>query len=305
MDPAAPTPPDARPGAGANRQPGGVAWRPRLEGDARPAAAPGPRGAAAGTPEPMARSAGARQSVAFLGEVLIAWGRSLSRRTPGRWGRTLQQLDETGPRSLGIVLLTCALTGLMLAYMGGAQLGRIGAQNYLADVVTVGMVRELAGMMTGIILAGRVGAAFAAQLASMKAGEEIDALRALGVDPVAHLVLPRLFALLAVGPGLYVLGALAGVAAGWPAATLAYGVSTAEYVQQCLRAVTATHLWIGLFKCQVYVALVALAGCSEGLAAGRSAEAVGHATTVAVVKALVWIVAAACLTTVVFTSLGY
>jgi phospholipid/cholesterol/gamma-HCH transport system permease protein len=253
----------------------------------------------------MARSAGARQSVAFLGEVLIAWGRSLSRRTPGRWGRTLQQLDETGPRSLGIVLLTCALTGLMLAYMGGAQLGRIGAQNYLADVVTVGMVRELAGMMTGIILAGRVGAAFAAQLASMKAGEEIDALRALGVDPVAHLVLPRLFALLAVGPGLYVLGALAGVAAGWPAATLAYGVSTAEYVQQCLRAVTATHLWIGLFKCQVYVALVALAGCSEGLAAGRSAEAVGHATTVAVVKALVWIVAAACLTTVVFTSLGY
>lgn len=290
MPTATPPPPDARPGTRTARQPG---WHPRLEADARLEAAP------------AASSAGARQTVAFVGEVLIAWGRSLRRHTPGRWGRVLQQIDETGPRSLGIVLLSCALTGLMLAYMGGAQLGRIGAQNYLADVVTVGMVRELAGMMTGIILAGRVGAAFAAELASMKAGEEIDALRALGVDPVAHLVLPRLLALLAVGPGLYVLGALAGVAAGWPAATLAYGVSTAEYVQQSLRAVTATHLWIGLFKCQVYVALVALAGCSEGLAAGRSAEAVGHATTAAVVKALVWIVAAACLSTVVFTSLGY
>ena len=255
--------------------------------------------------EAAVRSASLRQTVAFLGEVLIAAARGLRGPDRPRAAEVLRQLDETGPRSVGIVLLTCALTGLMLAYMGGAQLGRIGAQNFLADVVTVGMVRELAGMMTAIILAGRIGSAFAAQLATMKAGEEIDALRALGVDPVTHLVLPRLVALLAVGPGLYVLGALAGVLAGWPAATLAYGVTTAEYVQQSLRAVTATHLWIGLFKCQVYMALVALAGCSEGLAAGRSAEAVGRATTAAVVKALVWIVAAATLTTVVFTSLGY
>jgi phospholipid/cholesterol/gamma-HCH transport system permease protein len=108
-----------------------------------------------------------------------------------RGADVLQQLDETGPRSLGIVVLTCALVGLMLAYMGGAQLGRIGAQGFIADVVTVGMVRELAGLMTGVILAGRIGSAFAAQLATMKAGEEIDALRVLGVDPIAHLVLPR------------------------------------------------------------------------------------------------------------------
>ena len=150
-----------------------------------------------------------------------------------------------------------------------------------------------------------MGAAFAAQLASMQANEEIDALRALGLDPVGHLVLPRLLALLLVAPGLIVLGALAGVMAGWPAAVFVYGVGSAEYLHQSLAALTPVHLWIGLFKGMLYAALVALAGCREGLHAGRSAEAVGEATTRAVVKALVWIVAAACATTVFFTGLGY
>ncbi len=267
--------------------------------------APGDSTPAAQGPRPQSP---ALVTLAFFGQVLLAAWRSLrGRGGPGNLpaDSLLQQLDLTGPRSLPIVLLACALLGVMLAYMGGAQLGRIGAQGYLADVVTVGMVRELGGLMTGIILAGRVGAAFAAQLASMQANEEIDALRVLGLDPVAHLVLPRLLALLLVAPGLIVLGALAGVLAGWPAAVFAYGVGSAEYLHQSLAALTPVHLWIGLFKGMLYAALVALAGCREGLHAGRSAEAVGEATTRAVVKALVWIVAAACGTTVFFTGLGY
>lgn len=258
---------------------------------------------------PPARAAGplaeAAITAAFLGDVLIALTRWLRGRSALRWADVLQQLDLAGPRSLPIVLLTCGLVGLMLAYMGGAQLGRIGAQNFLADVVTVGMVRELGGLMTGIILAGRVGSAFAAQLATMEAGEEIDALRVLGIDPISHLVLPRLLALALVAPALIGFGALAGVLAGWPAAVGAYGVTTAEYFHQCLRALNGTHLGIGLFKGLLYAALAGLAGCREGLHAGRSAQAVGAATTAAVVKALVWIVAAACGTTVLFTSLGY
>jgi phospholipid/cholesterol/gamma-HCH transport system permease protein len=256
-------------------------------------------------PHPARRApAPAAVTVAFFGEVLFALGRWLRGSSGVRAGDVLRQLDETGPRSLPIVLLTCALVGLMLAYMGGAQLGRIGAQSFVASVVTVGMVRELAGLMTGVILAGRVGSAFAAQLATMQAGEEIDALRVLGVDPITHLVLPRLLGLLLMAPVLIGFGALAGVLAGWPAALWVYGVTSAEYLHQCLRALNFTHLWIGMFKGMVYVALVALAGCREGLHAGRSAQAVGAATTAAVVKALVWIVMAACLTTVVFTSLG-
>lgn len=244
-------------------------------------------------------------AVAFLGAVLIAGWRLVRGRARMAPGELLRQLDEAGPRSVPVVAMACALIGLMLAYMGGAQLARMGAQTFLADVVTVGMVRELGGMMAGIILAGRIASAHAAQLASMQAGEELDALRVLGVDPVAHLVLPRLAALQLLMPGLFAAGALAGVLAGWPAATLAYGLGSAEYLAQSLRALNATHLWIGLFKAQVYALLVGLAGCLCGLQAGRGARAVGAATTAAVVKALVWIVAAASLTTVVFTSLGY
>lgn len=244
-------------------------------------------------------------TVAFFGEVLLALGRWLRGRGRLRGADVLQQLDATGPQALPIVLLTCGLVGLMLAYMGGAQLGRIGAQAFLADVVAVGMVRELAGLMTAVILAGRVGAAFAAELGSMQAGEEIDALRVLGVDPITHLVLPRLLALLLMAPALMACGALAGIAAGWPPSVLAYGVTSAEYWHQALRALNFTHLWIGLFKGMLYVALVAVAGCRCGLHAGRSARAVGQATTAAVVKALVWVVAAATGTTMVFTNLGF
>jgi phospholipid/cholesterol/gamma-HCH transport system permease protein len=241
----------------------------------------------------------------FLGEVLLALPRLLGGGSGLRAAELWRQVDRTGPLSLPIVTLTCFLTGLMLAYMGGAQLDRIGAQRHIADVVTVGMVRELAGLMTGIILAGRVGAAFAAQLATMKAGEEIDALRALGVDPMDHLVLPRLLALVLVAPLLWAYAALVGTLAGLPAATLAYGVPAAEYLHAAVEALTWSNLWVGCLKCVLYAALVALAGCREGLAAGRNAQAVGEATTRAVVKALVWIVAAACASTIVIQSLGW
>jgi len=246
----------------------------------------------------------ALDTAAFIGEVLLALGRLVRGRAVIRWSDYARQLDQTGPMSLPIVSLTCFLIGLMLAYMGGAQLERIGAQTFIADVVTVGVVRELAGLMTGVILAGRVGAAFAAQIGTMKANEEIDALRALGIDPIDYLVLPRLLAMLTVAPLLIAYAALVGVLAGLPPAVGIYGVPSFEYLHKCLDALTWTHLWIGLFKGTMYIALVALAGCREGLHAGRDAQAVGAATTTAVVKALVWIVVAASASTVLFQSLG-
>jgi phospholipid/cholesterol/gamma-HCH transport system permease protein len=247
----------------------------------------------------------AGRTTAFVGEVLLALGRLLRGRSGLRAGELLRQIDQTGPLSIGIVSLTCFLVGVMLAYMGGAQLDRLGAQAFIADIVTVGMVRELAGLLTGVILAGRVGSAFAAQLATMKAGEEIDALRALGVDPIDHLVLPRILALVLVAPLVMAYAALVGILAGALPASLVYGVPVAEYLHKCRDALTWTHLWIGVFKCTLYAVLLAVAGCREGLFAGRNAQAVGEATTRAVVKGLVWIIAAACLSTVVFQSLGF
>ena len=244
-------------------------------------------------------------TASFIGEVLLATARLLRGKSGMRWGDLLRQIDQTGPLSLPIVALTCFLVGLMLAYMGGAQLDKMGAPTFIADIVTVGMVRELAGLMTGMILAGRVGASFAAQLATMQAGEEIDALRVLGVNPIDHLVLPRLLALVLVAPLIMAFASVVGVLAGLVPATLVYGVPAAEYLHRSLLALTWTHLWIGVFKCTLYAALLSLAGCREGLHAGRDAQAVGLATTAAVVKGLVWIIAAACATTVALQALGF
>ena len=268
-------------------------------------AEPPPSGLAALGQWVIERSLEAASTLAFFGEVLLALGRLLRGRSGLRGGELLRQIDQTGPLSIGIVALTCFLVGLMLAYMGGAQLDKLGAQAYIADLVTVGMVREVAGLMTGMILAGRVGSAFAAQLATMKAGEEIDALRALGVDIIDHLVMPRILALVMVAPLVMAYAALVGVLAGLIPATMVYGVPASEYLHKSLAALTWTHLWIGLFKCTLYAVLLALAGCREGLHAGRNAQAVGEATTRAVVKGLVWIISAACITTVVLQSMGY
>ena len=247
----------------------------------------------------------ARITLTFVGEVVLALGRLHRRPHVFRAADLLHHMDHMGPSSLPIVSLTVFLVGLMLAYMGGAQLGRIGAQGFIADVVTVGVVRELAALMTGVILAGRIGAAIAAQLGTMTVNEEIDALRTLGIDPLLHLVLPRLLAMLLVAPLLIALAMVVGVLAGLPAALWVYGVPAPEYLHKCLAALTWTHLWIGLFKGTMYSLLVVIAGCREGFYAGHTAQAIGVATTRAVVKSLVWIVVAACGSTVVLQSLGF
>ncbi|MDP3204140.1 MAG: ABC transporter permease, partial [Hydrogenophaga sp.] len=212
---------------------------------------------------------------------------------------------QTGPRSLPIVALVSFLVGLIVAYMGAAQLQRFGAQNFIADLVTVGVVREVAALLVGIVLAGRVGAAFAAQIGSMRANEEVDALTTLGVNAVDFLVLPRVLALLIVGPMLTAFAAVVGMGVGWLVAVGLYGVTPLEYVYASAQALTLPHVLIGLLKGTVYSVLVALAGCLQGMSAGRSAQAVGDATTAAVVQAIVWMVVAASVLTVVFQQLGW
>jgi phospholipid/cholesterol/gamma-HCH transport system permease protein len=274
------------------------------EPGAAPAIAPSaPQGLALFGARVQAAGAEAITTLTFFGEVLLALARLLRGKSGMRGTDLLRQIDQTGPLSIPIVSLTCFLIGLMLAYMGGAQLDKVGAQAYIADLVTVGMVREVAGLMTGMILAGRVGSAFAAQLATMKAGEEIDALRARGVDPIDHLVMPRVVALVLMAPLVMAYASLVGVLAGMIPATLVYGVPGSEYLHKSLASLTWPHVWIGVFKCTLYATLLAIAGCREGLHAGRDAQAVGQATTTAVVKGLVWIITAACATTVVFQSL--
>lgn len=243
------------------------------------------------------------KTLVFVGDLLGALGRLARGRTAMRRSDWLWQIEQTGPRSLPIVLLVSTLVGLIVAYMGAEQLQRFGAQSFIANLVTIGEVREIAALVVGIVLAGRVGAAFAAQIGSMRAGEEIDALTTLGVDPVEHLVLPRMLALLVTGPLLTLCAGAAGLAVGWAVAVLLYDVPAAAYLSTTREALEGTDLAIGLLKGSVYAVLVALAGCRQGLNAGRSAQAVGEATTAAVVQAIVWMVVAASALTVIFQRL--
>jgi len=256
----------------------------------------------------LAAQASAQQAQAtltFVGELVLAGGRLLRGRSQMRWVDLAWQLDQTGPRSVPIVALVCALVGLILAYMGAAQLAQFGAQSYIADLVAVGVVREIAALMTGVILAGRVGAAFAAQLGAMQANDEVDALRVMGIEPMDHLVLPRVLALVLVAPLLTAMGAVVGLAAGAVVAVVIYGLLPLDFAARSAQALGLNHLLVGLAKGTVYALLVGLAGCMNGLASGRSAQAVGQATTQAVVRAIVWIVAAASLMTVLLQRLDW
>jgi phospholipid/cholesterol/gamma-HCH transport system permease protein len=244
-----------------------------------------------------------RKTLVFVGEMLAALGRLARGRSAMRLSDWLWQIEQTGPRSLPIVLLVSTLVGLIVAYMGAEQLQRFGAQSFIANLVTIGVVREIAALVVGIVLAGRVGAAFAAQIGSMRAGEEVDALTTLGVDPVEHLVLPRMLALLVTGPLLTLCAGLAGLAVGWAVAVGLYDVPAMAYLATTREALQGTDLFVGLLKGSVYAVLVALAGCRQGLNAGRSAQAVGEATTAAVVQAIVWMVVAASVLTVIFQRL--
>lgn len=255
-----------------------------------------------------------RTTLGFVGELLQAAGRVMSGllRRRGAGARShlrgidlLAQLEQSGPRSLPIVSLVSGLVGVILAYMGAVQLQRFGAQSFIADLVTIGAVREVAALMTGVILSGRIGASFAAQLGSMQANEEIDALRALGVDPMEHLVLPRVLGLLLVAPLLTAYAALVAVVAGGLVAAAVFGVPAEQYAYKALQSLTLTHVLVGLGKGTVYGLLVALAGCRQGLHAGRSAQAVGQAVTASVVQAIVWIVVAASALTVALQRLGW
>jgi phospholipid/cholesterol/gamma-HCH transport system permease protein len=300
--------------------------------DARQDVQPGPAAAGATEADPaavappagsltrMLHGVGARarlalqdrvQTLGFIGSVLQAAVAGVPGPARNRLRRRLHvdevlaQFEQAGPRSLPIVLLVGGLIGLILAYMGGAQLRLFGAQSFVAPLVAVGELREIAALAVGIVLAGRVGAAYAAQLATMRGSEEIDALRVMGVDPVQHLVLPRLAALLVAAPLLTVMAAACGMAAGWAVAVGVHGVAPREYLQRSVEAMTLAHLLVGLFKGTLYGVLVGLAGCRQGLHAERSAQGVGAATTQAVVQGIVWVTVAASLTTVLFEQLGW
>jgi phospholipid/cholesterol/gamma-HCH transport system permease protein len=248
-----------------------------------------------------------RQNVemtAFLGEAAVACGRLLTGRARFRRTDLFTIMRDCGSRALPIVSLISVLVGLILAFVGAVQLQMFGAEIYVASLVGIATVRVMGAIMTGIIMAGRTGAAFAAQLGTMQVNEEIDALKTMGFSPFEFLVLPRLLALSLMMPLLCLYANLMGILGGLFVGVFMLDLNVMEYVNMTQASVRLKDFWVGLFHSCVFGVLVALAGCLRGMQCGRSASAVGDAATSAVVSGIVSIVVATGIITLLCNVLG-
>lgn len=240
----------------------------------------------------------------FIGEAFVAFLKMLVGKARFQRSDLFLIMQQCGVQALPIVSLISLLVGLILAFVGAVQLRMFGAQIFVADLVGIGMVRVLGAVMAGIIMAGRTGAAFAAELGTMEVNEEIDALKTLGIPPMEFLVLPRMLALMLMMPLLCLYADLMSIIGGMLVGVGMLGLGMVEYINETRAAVSLTFLWIGLFHSAVFGVLVALSGCLRGMQCGRSASAVGEAATSAVVTSIIGIVVATALITFICEVLG-
>jgi phospholipid/cholesterol/gamma-HCH transport system permease protein len=198
---------------------------------------------------------------------------------------------DAGVAALPIVTVVGLLVGGILAFIGASELSQFGAGLYVANLVSIGMVREMAALMTAIIMAGRTGGAYAANLAAMQEGEEIDALRAIGIPVFDYLILPRVLALTGMMPILYLYGCLVGILGGLCVGSATLHVSALSFFIQAQQSLSGTQFALGLAKSLCFGAFIAIIACRVGLRADRSAAAVGYAATSAVVIGIVGVIA--------------
>jgi phospholipid/cholesterol/gamma-HCH transport system permease protein len=240
----------------------------------------------------------------FIGELALSAMRLMKGKARLRSADVWMVIQQCGWEALPIVSLISILVGLILTFMGAVQLRMFGAQIYVADLVGIGMAREMGAVMTGVIMSGRTGAAFAANIGTMQVNEEIDALQTLGVSPIDYLVLPRVAALLLMMPLLCIYADFMGILGGMAVGVFAFDISSTQYLTETRSALTVTHFGIGIVKSAVFGLIVAFCGCMQGLHCGRSAADVGRATTSAVVIAIVYIVVADGLFAILTNALG-
>ena len=244
------------------------------------------------------------QHLGFIGQFCMDTFAFVTGRSKLRKRDFLELLQATGPQALGIVSLLSFLMGLIVAFVGVIQLQKFGADIYVADLVGVAMTRELAAVMLGVIMAGRTGAAFAAQIGSMRVNEEVAALMCFGISPMQFLVLPRIFALILMMPLLCVCADFVSIIGGMVVTLGISNVTSLQYINEIKEAVSLNDFMSGVFKSIVFGVIIGVAGCYRGLNSGKDASAVGFAATSAVVTAITWIVIADAIFAVSFQILG-
>ncbi len=241
--------------------------------------------------------------IVFIGEVALAAGALLTGKARFRMIDLLTFIQDAGPNGFPIVSLISLLVGLILAFVAALQLAMVDAKIYIADLVALGIVREMGPLMTAIIASGRTGAAYATQLGTMNLNNEIDALKTMGISAMEFLVLPRMLALVLMLPLLTLCADLLGILGGAMVSSTAFDVTFIQYYQQIKKAVDLVDFGVGIFKSVVFACLIAIAGCMRGMQCGRSASAVGEAATAAVVDSIVYIVVADSLITLIYNRL--
>jgi phospholipid/cholesterol/gamma-HCH transport system permease protein len=246
-----------------------------------------------------------QKQIVFAGAATLAFGNLLRGKARYRPSELGLQIQQCGADALGIVTVISILVGTIVAFMGAVQLKMFGAQMYVADMVAIGMTREMAALMTGIIMAGRTGAAFAAQLGTMQVNEEIDALQTMGFDPMEFLVLPRMLALILMMPLLYIYSTALGILGGALIGVGLLDLTPMQYWIRTTQIIGLDDIGAGLIKSAVFGVLVAVSGCMRGIQCGRSASAVGEAATQAVVTGILYIIISDAVLSIVFTITGF
>jgi phospholipid/cholesterol/gamma-HCH transport system permease protein len=276
----------------------------------RPPEAPEPRAPyftalLAGIGERAERSLSAmRDALGFTGLVLETLGRSIIMPTRLRFTSLVYHMEEAGLKAVPIVALMSFLIGAVLAFQGAGQLQRFGAEPYTVNLVAVSFLREVGILLTAIMVAGRSGSAFTAQIGSMKMREEIDAIRTLGLDPIELLVLPRVLALVLTLPLLGFIGDMMGLLGGMVICWLELGMSPSAYISILREAVDEWSFWVGIIKAPVFAFLIAVIGCFEGMRVTGTAESVGQRTTQSVVEGIFTVIIADAFFSIVFQELG-
>lgn len=244
-----------------------------------------------------------QESLAFVGDATLACATCMLPRSSMRWSDLRLYCAQAGPQALPIITLTSILVGMILAYLGAVQLKDFGAEVYVADLVGIGMLREMGALMTAVVMAGRTGAAYAAQIGTMQGNDEIDALTTLGLSPMEFLVAPRLLALAIMMPLLTIYANLLGMLGGGIVAA-GMGISPLAYLNELVTVLAPSHFMVGLSKSLLFAVLIAIAGCRAGMSAGRSSAGVGDATTEAVVTGVVYLIIADAGMNILFQQIG-
>lgn len=242
--------------------------------------------------------------LAFLGEIFVTFLRSIWQPKSIRWSAIIHSIEYAGVYALPITGLLTFLMGVVIAYQGGIQLRSYGANIFIVELVSITMLRELGPIMAAIIVAGRTGSAYTAEIATMKVTEEIDALRTIGIPPMNLLVLPKVMGLMIALPLLTVFADIAGVMGGMVMASTMLDVTFVEFANRIPETVSISSFYIGVGKSFVFAGIIAMVGCYQGMQVEGGADSVGQQTTVSVVQSIFLVIVADAAFSILFSMLG-